>query len=300
MTTKTATKDHLAQGGYTVPPGGKKPKLPTTGSGVKASVPSMQLAAPPQPDSEAMRILRTIAAGASDPKVDPEKSRALWELHKEIAGEERRLAYLSAFRELKARLPAINPRGRIEIPGKSGKKGQDTPFMKWIDIQQETGGLLYEYGFTIQHRIEPAPDPSRIHVITELSHVRGHVVRSIFPVPAETSGSKNNVQGWGSANSYGKRYNTVNLLDLKSRAPEDRDLDGHDAERVAEAERCASAEQIEAIRKAIEFSGIAEHRVLDKFGVALLEDMPAAKVEACLDAISDYQRRKAEGEDGTR
>ena len=67
-----------------------------------------------------------------------------------------------------------------------------------------------------------------------LSHRDGHREETTLTLPYDSSGSKNSVQAAGSSYSYGRRYATLMLLNISSRAPQDMDDDGRAAGRGVE------------------------------------------------------------------
>ena len=231
-----------------------------------------------------------LLAASSDPKVDAEKCRYLWELHKDVAAEEARLAYLRDFFAMADELPTIDRNGEIVIEGKGGKRGQRTPYVRYEDLHDVLKPILKAHNFIMQHATEANADPSRLNCISFLRHTQGHEVRSVFPLPAETTGSKNNVQAWGSTNSYGKKYNTINLLNMNSRAPQDADKNG--AAPQDEPPKL-SAEQVNQLTKAIEFCGVGEARFLEKFKIEAVTDLPPEQFNEALKACKDYAAKTA-------
>ncbi len=263
-------------------------------------------------------MLAVILQASSDPKVDVAKMQALLAMQKEMVAEQSRLDFIQAFFEMKRELPRINKDGRIEIleKGTDGKRvaGRDrvqqaTPYATYENIREVVDPILHRFGFTMWDETEPSPDGTRIHVITHIDHNNGHGRRSVFPLPAEASGSKNNVQGWGSSNSYGKRYGCLNLLNLRTKAPEDRDTDGNRPKLtkggkpqttddggvvveggVAAVELC-SEEQIAKVREAIEGCGVSEKTFCQHFGIAKVSALPLASLADALEACRRYEEK---------
>lgn len=240
-------------------------------------------------------------------------------LHKEMVAEQARIDFIVAFHAMKRELPRINKDGKIEIleKGADGKRvaGRDkvqqaTPYATYDGIREAVDPILDRHGFTMWDETEPSPDGTRLLVITHLDHVSGHGRRSVFPVPAEVSGSKNNVQGWGSSNSYGKRYGALNLLNLRTKAPEDRDLDGNKAkvtkagkpvtskgEVLVEANdepqvEVCSEEQIARVREAIEVCGVPDETFLKHFQIKKLSQLSAADYADALAACRTYAEKR--------
>jgi len=90
-------------------------------------------------------------------------------------------------------------------------------------------------------------------------------------LPIDSSGAKNNVQGWGSSVSYGKRYTCFALLNISARGEDD---DGKSAEMAP-----TPADKLAEITKLIEetkadLGGLCMH-----FSVETLDDLTAKQAE---------------------
>lgn len=260
----------------------------------------------PQPPAPPRSVLAIIAEAASNPAVNPENMRALLDMQKEIVAEERRQAFDAAFIALQADLPVINKDGKIEVRKKdasgerTGALQQATPYATFEAIMDAIQPLLTKHGFGLSFETRSQND--RLLVIGHLIG-HGHERSTEFPLPAETSGSKNNVQGWGSSMSYGKRYCTIALLNIRSRAPQDRDTDGHEgrfvpargnalAEEAPPVER-VSQKQADNLREAIEDCGVGTRKFLDHYGIRSVEDLPAALHDAAIKACADFKANRA-------
>lgn len=186
--------------------------------------------------STAANTLGVLAQALKDPNFKPESMRMMLDMQKEMVAEQARIDFINAFHALKKLLPRINRDGKIEVleKGQDGKRvagrdriQQSTPFATYENIREKVDPHLDLHGFTMWDETEPSADGARINVIVHLDHNSGHGRKTTFPLPAETSGSKNNVQGWGSSFSYGRRYGAIGLLGLRTAAPSDQDRDGH-------------------------------------------------------------------------
>lgn len=257
---------------------------------------------PQQPKS----MLAIIAEAASNPAVNPDNMRALLDMQKEIAAEERRQAFDAAFIALQADLPVIDKDGKIEIRKKdergerAGALQQATPYATFEAIMDAIQPLLTKHGFGLSFETKSLND--RLLVIGHLIG-HGHERSTEFPLPAETSGSKNNVQGWGSSMSYGKRYCTIALLNIRSRAPQDRDADGHYgrfvnakggglAQEAPPVETISETQQMNLI-EAIEGCGVPMAKFLDHYGIKKVADLPADLYGAAVKACQDYAHNQA-------
>lgn len=183
--------------------------------------------------TEPKNMLAVIAAAAANPNCDVGKMQALLDMQEKLEQKQAIREFTHDFIALQAELPSISRDGKIEIiekgpdgrrPAQGGKVQQSTPYATFNNIMRTIKPLLTKHNFTLSFATEPSGE--RILVKGFLGHASTHERITAFPLPAETSGSKNNVQGWGSSMSYGKRYCTIALLNIVSHAPEDTDRDG--------------------------------------------------------------------------
>lgn len=285
------------------PPAPVKPASAGTSRAVTTSVRRPVTAAPQMP--EGARFLAMIADAASRPDFNPENMRALLDMQKEIMAEQQRRDFNTAFTALQRELPTIRQDGRIVVREKTaggqrdGRVQQSTPYATFNNIMKVVKPILARHGFSLWFATDPTSDGARLLVKGFLDHDNGGQRSSSFPLPAETSGSKNNVQGWGSSLSYGKRYCTIALLNIVSEAPEDRDTDGNDNPNlkrgqhgefveVDEVALISSAQEIE-LRDTIEWAGVQPYRVFDHYGIKKLAELPASMFEAAKKHLRDYK-----------
>jgi hypothetical protein len=263
-----------------------------------------------QAPREAKSVLAIIADAASNPAINPDNMRALLDMQKEIMAEQSRRDFNAAFIALQAELPSIRQDGKIEIRAKdakgerSGPVQQATPYATFNNIMKVIKPLLIKHGFALSFSTEPVGE--RLLVKGYLDG-HGHQRTTAFPLPAETSGSKNNVQGWGSSMSYGKRYCSIALLNIVSEAPEDRDTDGHPNKPTLKPAKgggfvdvperaTVDEEQAIKLRDLIEWCGVGNKKFCDHYGIAKVSELPAdlfaAAKKDCEDFHANQQRKK--------
>ena len=254
-------------------------------------------------------LLSVIRAASLDPRCDVGKMRELLNMAKEMEADEGKKAFTRDFIALQAELPSISRDGKIEIREKDQRTGsrengrvqQSTPYATYNAIDKVTKPILLAHGFALSFATEPAPD-GRINVIAYLDHRMGHQRHTTFPLPAETSGSKNNVQGWGSAMSYGKRYGAIMLLNIVSHAPEDADTDGHEgrfanakggglAEVPAERPKISPAQR-EEIKLALEDARVSPENFCQHYGIDAVEDLPQDIFESAKVALREHKAKR--------
>lgn len=264
--------------------------------------------------------LALIADALKDPNFKPENMRLVLDMHKEMVTEQARLDFVADFIAMKAELPVINQDGKIEIleKGSDGKRvsGRDrvqqaTPYATFENISRVIDPILQKHNFALSFATEPSPDGTRLLVKGLLDHASGHQRTTMFPLPAESSGSKNNAQAWGSSFSYGKRYAAIALLNIRTAALEDRDLDGNkpkvtkagkpqtvegkvlvDPPADDEQIEVCSEEQIAAVREAIEANGVPDKTFLNHFKIEKVSQLPAADFRDALAACKVYGDKK--------
>jgi hypothetical protein len=256
------------------------------------------LALSPEPTS----MLAVIARAAADPNVNVDKMQALLSMQQQIEDRDARKAFTIAFGKLQKDLPSIRRDGKIEIRekdaqgGRSGRVQQSTPYATFNAIMKAIKKPLDKNGFTLSFATSPAAD-GRIIVRGILAHEEGHERTTEFPLPAETSGSKNNVQGWGSAMSYGKRYCTIALVNIVSEATEDADTDGYEGDfkpakggAMVESEVISpiTATQRDIIVDLITKAGIPEKNFCVKYGIDQIRQLPSDMFDHAKKAIADH------------
>jgi len=250
-------------------------------------------------------FLMILADVAANPATNPSVMREMLDMQKEIVAEECKQAFDAAFIALQAELPVINKDGKIEIRAKdasgerSGKLQQATPYATFDSIMDAIQPLLTKHGFGLSFETQSA---------NERLLVRGHLIghgherHTEFPLPAETSGSKNNVQGWGSSMSYGKRYCTIALLNIRSRAMQDADTDGFPgdfkrakggglAEAPKKAETLTDDEAIE-LRDFMDTCKVPVPKFCQHFGIAKVADLPRELLQAARKECVDFRDRR--------
>jgi hypothetical protein len=218
----------------------------TKGRGVAKLKPA---AVPDVPKSDFDKIL----ALAENPDVQIERIEKVIDLFKSVQADNARRAYDAAFAEMQPSLPIIEKKGTIktnekdENKNKTGRQVAMAKYAKFEDIIEGIADTLKQYGFALSFKIAQ-PTPDRVSVTCTLSHREGHREETTFALPIDTSGAKNNVQGWGSSVSYAKRYTACALLNIAARGEDD---DGRSAENGG----FISDEQADELLRLIQESG---------------------------------------------
>ena len=251
----------------------------------------------PQPVAVAAptTLYQAIIQAARDPSIDAEKMKTLVDLQMQVEANEARKAFTRAFNALQEELPVINKDGIIDHGDGTTAKGNKKLKTKWAtypNIMSVCRPLLRKHGFTLSNVIEPAADAARIVVVGYLEHIDGHARISRFPLGIDTTGSKNNQQGWGSSQQYGMRYNAIALLNIVSEAQQDLDNDGYKKkDDVIDVVRLISAAEVEELKLEIDGTDLTEARVCGGYDVESFKDIPAGKFAEVKRALKAYKAK---------
>lgn len=168
--------------------------------------------------TENQNFLNMIERLAIDPNVDPAKISAVLDIQERMICKRAEQEFNEAFQRLRGKLPIIKKGDIVEYPinknDPNGPKKEAFKFVKWEKVQAIIDDIIASEGFDLTFDSEVHPNGSA--VIAILHHVGGHIRRtSTPPIPIDSGGGKNNVQGVGSSMSYGQRYATKFALNLR-------------------------------------------------------------------------------------
>lgn len=175
----------------------------------------VNLPVPAAPSATAM--LDMIERLASNPDVDVTKLEKIIELKERVLAYDAKAAFDAAFSKMQPDIPAISERGEIVVKGSVRSK-----YAKLEDIQAAIKPILARHGFAIRHRTEwPEDRKGVIRIVGILTHEFGHAEESIFEAPMDRSEFRTDIQSQGSTVSYGRRYTTIDLLNIETRGQDD-------------------------------------------------------------------------------
>jgi hypothetical protein len=170
-------------------------------------------------------MLASLMQLARDPQVRPDVVAAFIGLQERLEDRQAERAYNEAFIRLQPALPRIKRDGSLMYPvdknNPTGPQREISKYAKWESIDAAIRPVLTEHGFALNFRVEPRPDGGGLIVTAILRHQAGHKTEASIPVPLDTSGGKNNLQGYGSSLSYGQRYSAKAVLNLITEGEDD-------------------------------------------------------------------------------
>lgn len=236
---------------------------------------------PPAVANETAAIMSMIERMATDASISIERVEQTFAFYQKVQADLARRAYDAAFAEMQPDLPEIDKRGKIIIKKKDGDEIiQSTPYALWEDTNKMIKPILAKHGFGLSFRITQTE--ARLTTTAILSHRDGHREETSFSAPIDSTGSKNNVQGWGSSFSYGKRYSGTAILNITTRGEDD---DG----KAAGAGATITEEQRDELVRMMDAKDFDMDRVAGfcrHFKVPTIDDLPLAKFEAAKAAIA--------------
>ncbi len=166
------------------------------------------------PLQESTAIIQVIERAALNPEVDIDKMERLLQMQERVLDRQALMAYSAAMAAMQTELPSIAERGQ----------GNNGAYATLEDIVDTVRPIMKQHGFAVSFRIQT--QERGIQVTGVLMHKDGHREETSMLLPADTSGSKNAVQAFGSSTSYGKRYVLCALLNITTRGQDD---NGHGA-----------------------------------------------------------------------
>lgn len=229
-----------------------------------------------QMPAEDAAILAMIERAARDPAVDMDKMKDLWAMRREMVEHRAKMAYTAAFAAMQPEIPCINEYG--EITNKNGEV--QSTYAEWEDINDVVKPIIARYGFALSFRINTSS--AVVKVVGVLKHIGGHFEEADIELAPDMTGSKNAVQGIGSSISYGQRYTAKALLNITSRAPQDRDNDGQGGAPTAVALATAKIDLC---------TTDAELRAWKDNNEALLQDLPTPEADLIVRAFNARRRK---------
>ncbi|RUR26806.1 single-stranded DNA-binding protein [Vreelandella andesensis] len=161
------------------------------------------------PRNEATAIIQVIERAAMNPDVDIDKMERLLQMQERVMDRQASADYSAAMAAMQSEIPSITRRG----------KSHNGNYASLEDIVDEVRPILQRHGFAVSFRVKTLD--RAVEVTGVLMHRGGHREETAMILPADTSGSKNAVQAFGSSTSYGKRYVICSLLNITTRGEDD-------------------------------------------------------------------------------
>ena len=230
-----------------------------------------------EPVKASASIISVIERAALNPDVDIDKMERLLEMQERIMARDAEAAFNVALAELQINLPAIVP---------LGEGHNKVMYAKWEHIQTQITPILADHGFALSFKTDTQSE--KITVTAILRHREGHSDQTSLPLPADPSGSKNNVQAVGSSVSYGKRYTATALLNLNVAGEDDDGGAGGAGELISD-------EQTKELLSLIDQAEADTVNFCKYMKVGAIANMPVGKFETAKSALNKKIEDKKNG-----
>lgn len=226
-------------------------------------------------------FISVIERASTNPDIDVSKLEKLLEMYERVMARHAEMAFNSAFAEMQSQMPTITENGQIKVGNEVRSK-----YAKFEDINDTVKPILKEHGFAVTFKTKSSEHG--ITVTGILMHKDGHREDTEMTLQADTSGSKNAVQGVGSSVSYAKRYVLSALLNITTR--------GEDDDGQAGGAKTISEDQVLELQKLITDTGTDKNSFLAYMHVSSLPLIPAGKFKDALAALNKKKAKKQESQ----
>lgn len=232
--------------------------------------------------TDAGSLMAVISRAAADPNTDVDKLERLLGMYERITAQQAKAAFTAALAQMQPELPIIEERGEA---------ANKITYARWEDINEAIRPVLHAHGFALNFRV--ARLDGTVAVTGILSHEHGHSEETTLDLPVDTGPGRNAVQSVGSSVSYGKRYTAIALLNITSRARQDRDDDGKAAGGVI------TEVDVRSLEALIKSAGADRAAFLKYLRIERLEDLPAKRLKEALAGLQ-AKKRAATQKQGAR
>jgi hypothetical protein len=188
----------------------------------------------------------------ANPDISMERVEQAFAFYQRVQADLARQEFFRDFAVMQPALPVIEKRGTLKTNEKqegkaTGKQVAMSKYARWEDIVDGIRDVMAKHGFALSFKIDQ-PTEARVSVTATLSHRGGHTESTAFALPIDTSGAKNNVQGWASSVSYAKRYTGCALLNIVARGEDDdgQAASDEDVSTISEAQQAELSRLISA------------------------------------------------------
>jgi len=221
----------------------------------------------------------------TDPKIPADKLQIMLTMQRELIAERRREAYQSAFVAMSAQMPQVPKNGIVVLTRADGQRKGSYDFALWEDMDACIRPILIEHGFALSFCNIPAP-PGFVTTVGKLMHRDGHFETTQKTLPVDLGPGRNNLQGDGSATTYGMRYCTQTLCNIVRRGQDDDGTSARSLDLPLTAEQCATLEELLKTSDTDRARFLAEHANVNDVSEIMQRDF----VRYC-NALNARQRR---------
>jgi len=228
---------------------------------------------------------------ALNPAVDADKLVKLYELSSRAAQERARVAFNAAMAAAQAELPQVVRRAQ--------NTQTNSVYATLEAIGEAIDPIISQHGFSQTFSTSEGP-PGCVRVVCRLAHVGGFERDYQADVPSDLTGikgaaNKTATHAFGSTISYGRRYLTMMIFNVKShKAMPDDDGNAASRGRTDSEPDWATTEQIEHIKQLIIETKTDAAAFLKACKVQELEDLTVAHYKHALTRFAQKKKDMAD------
>lgn len=219
-----------------------------------------------------------IREAATNKDMDVSKMRELLAMDKEIRREMAEYEARQAFIRVCAAMPTIKKNGTIDFSTSSKPNQKPIRFADWAEVQLVIKPIYEAEGFALHFDSRPL-DNGWVEKTAIATHYTGVEFKSSIPLPLDTSGGKQNIQGAGSTASYGERYATKALFNLR--------FEGSDDDGKLGGMLFIGDEQAAEINRLIEETETNKPAFLEHIGYATVSNIPKDAAPMAMNLLRD-------------
>lgn len=241
---------------------------------------------PPAPMSESAAVASMIERMASDPSIDLARLEKIIELRKSMERDAERRAFNVALAACKAELP--------QVVKNAENTDNHSKYATLDRIGDAVDAVIAKHGFSLSFNPGKCEIAGYLRIECTVAHSGGHERHEHADLPADGVGlkgtaNKTAIHAWGSTMTYGRRYLTMMIFDVKSKiaTPDD---DGRSASR-GEAISQEQLGDLIAIADSVGANAADEKRLLTYFKIERLADLPAKRFDEAVELVQRGAQR---------
>lgn len=232
----------------------------------------------PAARNDAESLMTVISRAASDPTVNIDKLERLMAMHETITTRQAEQAFNEAMTAAQSEMRRIatdsdNPQTRSR-------------YASYAALDRSIRPIYTKHGLVPSFNTGEGATDGYVRVVCDVSK-GGFTRRYHIDMPADGKGAKGGdvmtkTHATGSAITYGRRYLLTMIFNLAVGQDNDGNSAGDDQEKL-------SADDVANLRDMLAAKSAPEDKFLKWAKVARLEDIPAARYDACVHAIQNYK-----------
>lgn len=237
--------------------------------------------------TESAALYSLIERAMADPNFDLVKLDRLIALKEKVEKENQRKLFNAAMADAQAEIQPVAARAK--------NTHTSSTYATLDAIGKEIDPIITKHGFSLSFGLGEGAPSGSMRVTYKVAHREGFEERGHADIPTDAAGAKGGTNktathAFGSTVTYGRRYLTCMIFNVKW----EKDDDGNAAGRKAETEKpLITEDQIKALRDLLEATDSDEAKFCQRIGVPSLAEIYADKYMAACALIRQKMERRA-------